>query len=83
MSANFVPLFPQLPARPGGPDGFAHLKIHPVDQQGETSLSKVQPPAASPPHGEARVTLLREGERVTGIRVECRCGEVVLLDCVY
>lgn len=38
-------------------------------------------------HGElaekSRVSLVREGERITGIRVQCACGEVIELQCVY
>ena len=33
--------------------------------------------------GEPRVSLQREGERVTGIRVECACGQVIELACSY
>ena len=29
------------------------------------------------------VTLQREGDRVTQIRIRCVCGEVIELDCVY
>ena len=44
-----------------------------------------------PPHshasgtGPARpvITLQREGERVTGIRIECICGQVIELACSY
>lgn len=34
-------------------------------------------------HGTPQVTVQREGERVTGIRVQCGCGQVLTLDCVY
>ncbi len=34
-------------------------------------------------HSAPRVTLTREGDKVTGIRVECTCGQVIELDCVY
>ena len=39
-------------------------------------------PAPSPATAPV-VTLRREGDRVTGIRVQCACGEVIELDCVY
>jgi hypothetical protein len=32
---------------------------------------------------EPRVTLQREGERITGIRIQCTCGQVMDLACVY
>jgi hypothetical protein len=32
---------------------------------------------------EPQVTMQREGDRVTGIRVQCSCGQVIDLACVY
>lgn len=32
---------------------------------------------------KATVTLEKDGERVTRIRIACRCGEVIELDCEY
>ncbi|HTD65792.1 MAG TPA: hypothetical protein VK846_04580 [Candidatus Limnocylindria bacterium] len=32
---------------------------------------------------KAQVSLVREGDRITGIRVQCACGEVIELQCVY
>ncbi len=34
-------------------------------------------------HGRPVVTLRREGDQVTGIRIECTCGKVIELDCLY
>jgi len=39
--------------------------------------------AATGSHGKPVITLQREGERVTGIRVECACGQVIELACSY
>jgi hypothetical protein len=42
--------------------------------------------AADAAHGHAGqpvVTLLREGDRVTRIRIHCACGQEIELDCVY
>jgi hypothetical protein len=42
--------------------------------------------AAAAPRGpgcEPRVSVQREAERVTGIRVQCTCGQVIDLACVY
>lgn len=33
--------------------------------------------------GQPQVSLVRDGERITGIRVQCACGEVIALQCVY
>ena len=39
--------------------------------------------AASRPPCEPRVSLLREDERVTGIHIQCSCGQIIDLACVY
>ena len=33
-------------------------------------------------HGEPTIELKREGERVVGITVRCRCGEIIEIECV-
>ena len=35
------------------------------------------------PAGEPRVTLERDGDRVTAIRIQCACGQVIDLACAY
>jgi hypothetical protein len=32
---------------------------------------------------EPRITVQREGDRVAGIRIQCSCGQVIDLACVY
>ncbi len=32
---------------------------------------------------EPRISLQREGDRVNGIRIQCTCGQVIDLACVY
>jgi len=38
---------------------------------------------ASTARGEPQITLEREGERVTRIKVQCPCGNVIELACEY
>ncbi len=38
---------------------------------------------ASNPVGKPVVTLQRDGDRVTHIRVQCACGQVIELECAY
>jgi hypothetical protein len=33
--------------------------------------------------GQPKVSLVRDGDRITAVRVQCACGEVVELECVY
>lgn len=53
------------------------------------------PPAATPPsfaalaphggqnHGTPKITLQKDGDRITQIRVQCPCGQIIELNCVY
>src|SRR5690242_2870262 len=34
-------------------------------------------------HCEPRISLLRNGDVVTGIHIECSCGQVIDLACIY
>jgi hypothetical protein len=44
-------------------------------------------PSITTPHNagncEPRVSVQREGDKVTSIRVQCSCGQVIDLACVY
>jgi hypothetical protein len=40
-------------------------------------------PVAAAACGEVKVELKRDGERISEIRVLCRCGEVIELACEY
>jgi len=40
-------------------------------------------PAAVPNSCEPRVSVQREGDRVMSIRIQCSCGQVLDLACVY
>lgn len=53
-------------------------------------LKSLESPATVPPGAvahekicEPRVTLQRDGERITGIRVQCTCGQTMDLACLY
>jgi hypothetical protein len=46
-----------------------------------SSGTRSEPPANA--CGRPSVTLQRQGEVVTGIRVECGCGQVIELACTY
>ena len=40
------------------------------------------PPPASAP-AEPQVTLVRDGEKITHIKIQCRCGELIEFACAY
>ena len=80
----FDPIFSSAP-KPGVPVGLkvvsqaeavpAFAPLHsPVSSHAHSSKSAASTPV---------VTLQREGELVTGIRIECVCGQVIELACAY
>lgn len=76
--AGFVPTKPSsgepTPRVPAAPAATSHA--------GSASASVVAP-RPHVEHGRPVVTLRREGDQVTGIRIECTCGKVIELDCLY
>lgn len=81
MSQAFVPLTLGVSASPaaGGFQpwcGASHTTSTP------TPASAQAPEAARPPT-PPKLTFQRDGDRITGIRIECGCGEVINLDCEY
>jgi len=65
----------------------AEFRVAIVDQP--ENLQPFQPlghPSGKPGGGgqcESRITLQRDGERVSGIRIQCTCGQLIELQCVY
>jgi len=93
MSENFTPLVPSssIPKnstpsefpRPGASFGSTDKPFSPL------SASLVDRPTGN--HAQhsvglgtkPSVTLQRDGDRVTQIRIQCVCGHVIELDCLY
>jgi hypothetical protein len=88
MSDSFVPL-PEAPVSSGETARF-QLKVLPQAQAQAGARGVFEPlPAggraesAAQPCGRPTVTLQRQGEVVSGIRIECGCGQVIELACAY
>lgn len=93
MPDAFAPL--SVPLLPRLADGAAfRLKIIPQASAALAfnilqSSSRLATTSTAPPDHAAhssvppQITLLRDGERVTHIRLECGCGEVFELQCAY
>jgi hypothetical protein len=87
MTDQFVPL--ALPAPSSKHPGFASLDLKFRPQAaGATALST--PPVASPGDSHSpencsnpTVALQRNGDIVSGIRIQCGCGKVIELTCLY
>lgn len=94
MTAAFAPLALPAGGRSNGSSAF-RLKVlpqattAPAFKAFQTAPAPVAPPPQPPKHeahkasSPPKVTLQRDGERVTHIRVECSCGEVFELACEY
>jgi hypothetical protein len=84
MSNTFTPLV-TAPASTGEPAMFL-LKVLP---QAEAKAVFQPLPQAGKPEEPAKacappsVTLQRQGEVISGIRIECGCGQVIELACVF
>jgi hypothetical protein len=88
MEDAFVPLLlsPGKTKENAG-SGF-RLKVMPQPAAGAACHA---PPPATPTHpppaghssAEPVVTVEKAGERITGIRIQCGCGQVIELACVY
>ena len=93
MIENFTPLVPSgsiaknstssESPRPGGSLGSTDQPFSPL------SDSLVDQPTGNHSHlsvgagTKPNVTLQRDGDRVTQIRIQCVCGHVIELDCLY
>jgi hypothetical protein len=92
MTQAFVPLVPGAlrVAEPSGP-----TRLKPSSSAGAQSLFQPATPArlqndlngsssaTHPAHGEPKITLERQGDVVTHIRVQCGCGQVIEVKCEY
>jgi hypothetical protein len=73
MSAEFVPFLQAINSRLAAhtpPSDFA-----PLPESKDSS--------APTRHGEVKVELKRDGDRISQIRIYCRCGELIELNCDY
>ena len=85
MSEVFTPLAIPAVAQPTQGKAF-RLRVLPQSSSTATAFKPLQPAPAHPAAHAANpptISLQRDGERVTHIRVACPCGEVFELACVY
>ncbi len=84
---SFVPFGPaSLAARTNSPAGNLTVVPGPAADKSFTPFqgsSGNSAHAGGHGHGQAAVTLQRDGDRITGIRLECACGQVTELRCEY
>lgn len=54
-----------------------------IEARGASAASSTQAPTHNGANCEPRISVQREGDKVTSIRVQCSCGQVIDLACVY
>lgn len=84
----FLPFDPVHGPTTTSPGSIVNLKVVPKAEAGP-AFAPLTIPGAAHAHtgiaaqGKPVVTLQRDGERVTGIRIECVCGQIIELACSY
>ena len=85
----FVPFGPATGAIPKSSGSSPNLKVIPAAAVAE-AFAPLHAGTAGHSHGSSRtgnaaptISLQKDGERITGIRIECGCGEVIELACHY
>jgi hypothetical protein len=87
MSDVFVPFAPA--ANSSGANGFTPLtlKSFPAAAAKATPGSNGSAAPSAGPQGAGcappKVTVQRQGDVVTAVRIQCSCGQVTELNCVY
>jgi hypothetical protein len=79
MPEAFVPLMPGTVKTPEAPFTSFNTKSAVTGKPAGAEAHSAKPEACAKP----QVTLQRNGDIVTGIRVQCGCGQVIELNCVY
>ena len=88
-SEAFVPFGPGTLASARTSGDATNLKVMPKDSATQafsplqTSPGAHQHGAGGSAAGQPTLTLQRDGDKITGIRVECACGQVIELACSY
>ncbi len=80
MPETFVPLVSATSA--SRQSAFASLNLK-TPSAAAKATGETQPAAPAACATKPTVTLQRTGDIVSGIRVQCGCGQVVDLNCIY
>ena len=83
MNDPFVPLNKNYTSGPNRTDFRVSIVSQPENLPAFQSLGHGGGRGGAGGQCEPRVTLQRDGERVSSIRIQCSCGQVIELGCVY
>ena len=85
----FIPLTPSTFRRGDAVEHRAQVVSQPAQTQSFKPLAAElsSAPKSASTHTnkgcDPRVSIQREGDQVTGIRIQCSCGQVIELACIY
>ena len=79
----FVALVPnaKLDIPKGGKQSEDFIAVASASAHPERLGTSAQGPHAT--HASPKITVQRDGDRITQIEIHCSCNEVIRLDCVY
>ena len=85
MQPEFLPFRPSTPQSPN--PGFVSLRVLPASPS-QPAFSPFAKPHAHPctqptPNSTPLISLHRDADRVTGIRIQCSCGQIIELACEF
>ena len=88
MAGEFIPFASTLRTKLSAPAGRTSSQFAPIipSSAAVSSVPSDQPTALDArahSHPEVRVDIKRDGERISRITIQCRCGERIELDCEY
>ena len=83
MNEPFVPLSQAAASGKNRTGSRVAIVSQPENLRPFQPLGQAGHPAGAEGQCEPRVTLQRDGGRVSAIRIHCSCGQVIELACVY
>ena len=85
MPGDFIPLFAgaKTAVRASASQTFSPVVSSSTTGTSPTAFVKATHAAAGQAHREVNIEIKRDGERISQIRIQCRCGELIELDCEY
>lgn len=82
MAAEFTPIFPALKGKVTAGTEFLHRsQFAPLSTPGGDPANPSSP--TQQPHRAVSIETKRDGDRISQIRVQCRCGELIEIECEY
>ncbi len=85
MAGEFIPFLAAVKgAGAGAVPARSFAPISAAGSGGTNPAAKTAPAIATAhAHRDVQIEVKRDGERISQIRIQCRCGELIELDCEY